>query len=80
MSKAEILEELTKLKPEELREVRAKLNELENVAADDWDEEGDLTDAEKALVEQRVADLEQNPRSSIPWVEAETRLKARFGE
>jgi hypothetical protein len=80
MSKTEIIEELTKLKPEELQEIRAKLNELENVAAKGWDDEGQLSDAVKALIEERVADLDRNPQSSIRWAEAEARLKARFGE
>jgi len=80
MSKAEILEELTKLKPEELQEVRTKLNELENVAANGWDDEGELSDVNKALIEERVTDLDLNPRWSIPWAEAEARLKARYGE
>ena len=80
MSKAEILEELTKLKPEELQEVRAKLNELENVAANGWDDKGELSDADRALIEERVTDLDRNPQSSIPWAEAEARLKARYGE
>jgi transcription elongation GreA/GreB family factor len=78
MSKAEIVEELAKLTPAERQEIRLKLAELDG---NDWlDEDDPLTDDEKALIEQRVADLERNPQASIPWAEAEARLKARFGE
>lgn len=78
MSKAEILDELPKLTPEERREVRLKLAELDG---NEWlDEDDPLTESEKALIEQRVTDLERNPQTSIPWAEAEAQLKARFGE
>jgi len=39
-----------------------------------------LTSEEKALLDARLADMEAHPETSIPWVEAEARLKARFGE
>ena len=42
--------------------------------------DGELTEAEKRLIDARVDDLEKHPERSIPWAEAETRLKARFGE
>ena len=37
---------------------------------------GVLTDAEKALIEQRFRDLEANPYASVPWEEAKLRLMA----
>ena len=77
MSKAEILAELPRLAPEELREIRLRLAELEG---DDWMDDGELTQAEKTLIQQRVADFEKNPEASIPWSEAKARLKARYGE
>jgi putative addiction module component (TIGR02574 family) len=80
MSKAQILEELMKLTPEERKEVRAKLNEMDPLE-DAWlDEDDSLSEAQKALLEERLADLERHPEKSIPWEEAKARLNARFGK
>ena len=73
MSKTQIIAELPKLKPEERQELRLRLAELDR---DDWLDEGELTDAEKALIEERFRDLEANPQTSIPWEEAKARLMA----
>ncbi len=75
MSKTEILQELPKLTPEERHEVRLRLAELDQ---DDWLDEGVLTDAEKALIEERFRDLEANSQTSIPWEEAKARLLVPF--
>jgi hypothetical protein len=78
MSKAEILAELPKLSKEERFEIRTKLAEMD---ADGWlDADDPLTDQEKALLEARLEDMEKHPEKSIPWKDAEARLKARFGE
>jgi hypothetical protein len=78
MSKAEIFEEIAKLTREERREIRLKLAELDS---DEWlDEDDPLTDEEKTVLEKRLEDMEKHPEKSIPWAEAEARLKARFGE
>jgi hypothetical protein len=71
MSKAEILQELPKLTKEERKEIRLKLAQLD---PDEW-----LDEDEKALLEKRLEDMERHPEKSIPWTEAEGRLKARFG-
>ena len=74
MSKVEILEELPKLTAEERKEIRLKLAELDG---DQWlDDDDPLTDAEKALLEARLADIEQHPEKSIPWEEAKRRIEA----
>ena len=73
MSKIEILQELSNLTPEERQEVRLRLAELDQ---DDWLDAGVLTDAEKALIEERFRDLEANPQTSILWAEAKARLLA----
>ncbi|PYJ06262.1 MAG: hypothetical protein DME25_06985 [Verrucomicrobia bacterium] len=65
--------ELPKLKPEERQELRLRLAELD---CDDWLGEGELTDAEKDLIEARFLDLETNPQTSVPWAEAKARLTA----
>jgi hypothetical protein len=78
MSKAEILAELPRLSRKDRYEIRAKLAELD---ADGWlDADDPLTDEEKALLEARLADMAKHPEKSVPWHEAEARLKARFGE
>lgn len=78
MSKTEILEELPKLTSEERYEIRLKLAELDS---DDWlDDDDPLTDAEKALLEARLADMEEHPETSIPWEEARRRIEERFAK
>ena len=76
MSKTEILEELSRLTPQERFEIRVKLAELDG---DRWLEDDDpLTDEQKALLDARVADMEQNPSASIPWDEARKRIESRL--
>src|SRR6266850_7915017 len=76
MSKTEILEELPHLTPEERSEIRLKLAELDG---DGWlDDDDPLTDEQKALLEARLADMEQYPEKSIPWEEAKKRIETRF--
>ena len=76
MSKTEILNELPKLTSQERFEIRLRLAELDG---DRWlDEDDPLTDEQKALLDARLADMEQNPDSSIPWDEARKRIEARL--
>jgi putative addiction module component (TIGR02574 family) len=78
MSKTEIIEELAKLTSEERYEIRLKLAELDG---DGWlDDDDPLTDEQKALLEARLADMEQHPEKSIPWEEAKRRIEERFGK
>jgi putative addiction module component (TIGR02574 family) len=78
MSKAEILEELPRLTPEERYEILLKLSELDG---DLWlDRDDPLTDQEKALIEARLEAHERNPESAIPWEEFKTRLNRRIVE
>ena len=79
MSKFEILAALALLQPEERREVRAKLDQLDGFAPDDWLDDGELSAAEKHLVEERIADYEKHPEISIPWAVAEEELRRRYG-
>ncbi len=64
MSKADIIAELPKLTAKDRQEVRLRLAELD---ADDWLDDGELTDTEKIVIEERFRDLETNPHLSIPW-------------
>ena len=81
MSKAQILEELPKLKPEERREVLEKIYQIERIAEDEWlDADDPLTDADKTLIEFRIEAHEKNPDAAIPWEQFDARLKRRLGE
>lgn len=76
MSKADILAELPKLTPAERQEVRLKLARLDG---DEWlDADDPLTDAEKALLDARLAAYERDPDAGSSWEEVETRIRARL--
>ena len=76
MSKVEILRELPKLTPEERKEIRRKLAELDN---DQWlDHDDPLTDSEKALLEARLAAYAKDPDAGSSWAEVEARILARL--
>ena len=75
MNKCDILLELPKLTPEERQEIRVRLAELDR---DEWLDDGTLTGAEKALIEERFRDLEARPEMSIPWEEARARVTVPF--
>lgn len=76
MSKVEILEELTKLTLAEREEIRLKLTEIDG---EKWlDADDPLTDAEKALLDARLAAYEKDPDAGSSWEEVETRIRARL--
>jgi putative addiction module component (TIGR02574 family) len=78
MSKAEILEELSRLTPAERHEILIKLTELDG---DLWlDQDDPLSDEHKALIEARMDAHESNPETAIAWDEFKTRLSGRAGE
>ncbi len=77
MSKAEIIAELPKLHPTDLREI---LNKILDLQGNDWLDSVELTDEEKALIEKRLAEHEANPASAIPWDEVKARLVERYGQ
>jgi hypothetical protein len=78
MSTVQILEELPNLTREERDQVRARLAELDG---NEWlDADDPLTEAEKALLDTRLADMERHPEKSIPWEEAKRRIEARFNK
>jgi putative addiction module component (TIGR02574 family) len=74
MSVRDILTELPKLTPEERREVVDKVLELDGA---DWDD-GELTEAEKSILDERLADYERNPAAGSPWEEVKARIRARL--
>jgi putative addiction module component (TIGR02574 family) len=76
MSKAEILAELPKLAPAERQEIRLKLARLDG---EEWLDASDpLTDAEKALLDARLAAYEKDPDAGSSWEEVESRIRARL--
>ena len=48
------------------------------LAQDNWRDDGALTDAGTALIEQRFRDLEANPHACVPWEGAKLRIMAPF--
>ncbi|MFA5057944.1 MAG: addiction module protein [Opitutaceae bacterium] len=76
MSKAEILAALPRLTPAERQEIRRRLTELDG---DGWlVAEEPLTEAEKALLEARLAAYEKDPAAGRSWEETEARIRARL--
>ena len=76
MSKVEILEELPRLTREERKEVLLRLAEIDD---DLWlDADDPLTDAEKALLDARLAAYERDPDAGRSWAEVEARIRARL--
>jgi putative addiction module component (TIGR02574 family) len=78
MSKVEILEELPRLTREERKEIRLRLAELDGSS---WlDADDPLTDAEKALLDARLAAYEKDPDAGSSWGEVEARLRSRLAQ
>lgn len=75
MSKAEILEELSRLDPRDLADVQAKLDEL---AGDAWLAESDLTDADRAVLDASLAQYQKTPDAGSPWEEVRARIQSKL--
>jgi putative addiction module component (TIGR02574 family) len=75
MTKAEILEALSKLSPEDREDIRARLNELDDAA---WSDDEKLTGPEKAIIEARLDEYERNPEAGSSWEEVKARTLARL--
>lgn len=75
MSKAEILAELPKLRTEELAEIQWKLDEL---AGECWLDGGELTSADKAALDEALAEYQKDPDAGSTWPEVEARIRARL--
>ena len=73
MIKVEILEALPKLSVEERQDIRVKLNELDSEM---WFDNGELSEQEKAIIEARLDEYEQNPETGSSWEEAKARVLA----
>ena len=69
MSKAEILAELPKLKPQERREVLDRICELDRAAEEAWMDGGELTAQDKSVLEEALVDYQKSPDAGTPWEE-----------
>lgn len=78
MSKVEILEELPRLTSEERKEILLKLAELDGESWLNADEP--LTDAEKALLEARLAAYDKDPDAGSSWAQVEARIRSRLSQ
>ena len=76
MSFKEVLAELSKLSPAERQELRLQLTRIDG---DDWlDADEPLTDAEKALLDARLAAYEKDPDAGSSWAEVDARIRSRL--
>ena len=75
MSKAEIIAELARLSPDELAEVQAKLDEL---AADAWQDRGELTSSDKQALDAALAEYQKSPDADSSWDEVKARVQAKL--
>ena len=75
MNKTEILIELPKLTPAELVEIQTKLDEL---VGEVWIDGGELTDADKATLNNALAEYQKNPDAGSSWEEVEARIRAKL--
>jgi len=75
MSKAEILEELRRMREAERREL------VESIRSEFGDFDAELTEEQKTELERRATALRKNPQAGVPWEqvrkEAKRRLKTR---
>ena len=76
MSFNEVMAELSKLSPAERQELRLHLARLDG---GDWiDADDPLTDAEKALLDARLAAYAKDPDAGSTWEQVEARIRAKL--
>jgi hypothetical protein len=75
MSKAEILAELPHLKPSELAEVQAKIDEL---VGENWHPQADLTDADKSVLNAALDDYQKTPNAGSTWDGVKARVQSKL--
>jgi hypothetical protein len=76
MSKDEIIAELPHLSPAELVEVRTKLDEIVGQV---WQDDGELTEADKQTLDLTLAEYEKSPDAGVSWDEVEARILKKLG-
>lgn len=75
MGKSEIIAQLPELSPEDLAEVQAKLDEL---AGDAWQDGGELSDADRQVLDEALAAYQALPDAGSSWDEVKARVQARL--
>jgi len=75
MSKAGILAELTHLTANDLVEVQAKLDEL---VGDAWQNQGELSDADKSTLDRALTDYQENPTAGSWWAAVRARVLSKL--
>lgn len=75
MSKIEIIELLPHLSADDRAEVQAKLDELAGAA---WQDSGELSDADKQVLDAALANYESSPNAGSDWQEVKARIQARL--
>jgi putative addiction module component (TIGR02574 family) len=75
MSTAEIIAHLPRLTPEERAQVQAKLDEL---AANAWQDSGELSDADKKTLDAALAAYEKSPDDGSDWNEVKARVQSKL--
>lgn len=75
MGKAEVIAALVDMSPEDRAEVQAKLDEL---AADEWQDHGELSEADKHALDAAIEDYERNPDAGSSWDEVKDRIQSKL--
>jgi hypothetical protein len=75
MSKTEIIAELPHMNSDELAEIQAKLDEL---AADAWQDRGELSDGDKQTLGTTIAAYEQSPDAGSSWDDVKARVQSKL--
>jgi hypothetical protein len=75
MSKAEILAELEHLRPAELAEVQARLDQIAGQA---WLDSGELSEADKTALESALSSYKINPDAGSSWEQVKARIQSRL--
>lgn len=76
MSTSQIIAALPTLSPEERAQVQSKLDEL---AGDAWLDYGELSAADKELLDAALADEAATPDAGASWDEVRRRIQAKLG-
>jgi len=75
VSKNDILNELPKLGPEDRLEILSRIYELDGGT---WENDGELSEADKTLLESRLREVEKNSDPGSSWQEVEARIREQL--
>jgi hypothetical protein len=75
MGKVEIIAQLPQLSPDERAEVQAKLDEL---AGNQWQDRGELSNADKQSLDTSIAHYERSPDAGSSWNDVKARIQSKL--